>query len=249
MLLTQTAHLLYDALLTVAFPQPCFICGQSVENRVLGVVCDKCWSMTRVFTGDESICWKCGVLSGAVGAPDNREQVRCRRCEAQPFTAARACGVYEGALRESVLLLKRQPNLSQHLLRLLTAAGKQPPLDVCTRIVAVPLHSERERLRGFNQASVIAQALAPSLRLAVDDVSLVRLAPSQKYRAGLDAKGRRDTVERAFAVRFPQLVSGESILLVDDVFTTGATVSSCALALLSAGARSVSVLTIARPWW
>jgi predicted amidophosphoribosyltransferase len=85
--------------------------------------------------------------------------------------------------------------------------------------------------------------------LPVDDSSLVRLKASQKYRAGLDVKGRRDTVAEAFDVRFPRLISGERILLVDDVLTTGATASSCAAALLENGAESVSVLTIARPAW
>jgi predicted amidophosphoribosyltransferase len=67
-------------------------------------------------------------------------------------------------------------------------------------------------------------------------------------RTGLDAKGRHDTVAGAFEVRHPRLVAGERILLVDDVFTTGATVSSCAETLLAAGARSVYVLTVAKAY-
>jgi predicted amidophosphoribosyltransferase len=67
-----------------------------------------------------------------------------------------------------------------------------------------------------------------------------------KYRAGLDAKGRQQTVAGAFEVRHPRLVADEDILLVDDVFTTGATVSACAEALAGAGARNVFVLTVAR---
>ena len=63
----------------------------------------------------------------------------------------------------------------------------------------------------------------------------------------MDARGRRETVARAFAVRYPRLIAEEQILLVDDVFTTGATVSSCAAALIAEGAKSVFVLTIARP--
>jgi predicted amidophosphoribosyltransferase len=70
---------------------------------------------------------------------------------------------------------------------------------------------------------------------------------TDKYRAGLDAKGRLETVADAFSVRFPRLIEGEEVLLIDDVFTTGATASSCAAALFSAGAKSVFVLTIARP--
>ena len=247
MLLTHAAHLLYDAALTLIYPQACLICGSSVEARALGFACEECWSATQVFTGDETICWKCGVLSGGVIAPSKRDQVRCRRCEGQPFTTARACGVYEGALRQSALALKRQPYLPRRLVDLLTDASRREPLQRSTLIVPVPLHHQREASRGFNQAEILSIALSRSIKLPVDKVSLVRTRHSERYRAGLDAKGRRDTVENSFAVRYPRLVAGENILLVDDVFTTGATVSCCANALIAAGAKEVFVLTIARP--
>jgi predicted amidophosphoribosyltransferase len=72
------------------------------------------------------------------------------------------------------------------------------------------------------------------------------VSSSEKYRAGLDAKGRQETVAGAFEVLHPRLVENEDILLVDDVFTTGATVSACAEALKTAGAKNVLVLTVAR---
>ena len=82
--------------------------------------------------------------------------------------------------------------------------------------------------------------------MPLDEDSLVRVSSTEKYRAGLDAKGRQDTVTGAFEVRHPRLIANEDILLVDDVFTTGATVSACAEALTGAGARNVFVLTLAR---
>jgi ComF family protein len=129
---------------------------------------------------------------------------------------------------------------------LLINAAKREPLNSSTRIVPVPLHERRLRTRRFNQAVVMAEALSRELRLPLDEVSLVRISSTEKYRAGLDAKGRRDTVAGAFAVCHPRLVANENILLVDDVFTTGATVSACAEALRAAGARNVFVLTISR---
>jgi ComF family protein len=155
--------------------------------------------------------------------------------------------VYEGALRASVLALKHHPTISRHLAELLIENQMRAPLNRATRIIAVPLHPQREKARGFNQALVIGRELSKSAGLPLDEVSLVRTSHSDRRRAGMDAKGRRDTVENAFEIRYPNLICGESILLVDDVFTTGATVSSCANALITAGAVEVLVLTIARP--
>lgn len=243
MLLTRV----YDALLTVAYPQACRVCGGSVERRRFGVACEGCWKATRVFSGAETICWKCGELSvGLEVAEELRSEVRCRRCDDQSFTAARAVGLYESALRESVLELKRRPHLPSRLVDLLAAAARREPLAAATRIIPVPLHAHRLRERGFNQASVIAAALSKQLRLPVDEASLVRAGASEKYRAGLDPKGRRDTVAGTFVVKHPRLVKEENVLLVDDVFTTGATVNACAEALKASDARNAFVLTIAR---
>ena len=238
--------MIYDAFLTLAYPQACTICGQSVEQRKFGVVCEACWKATRIFTGAETICWKCGVPAIIEAISFTPDQVSCRRCDLQSFNAARAIGLYEGALRESVLLLKRQPHIPQYLEALFAIAAQRAPVNNATRIIPVPLHSKKMKARGFNQASILAQALTKSLGLPLDEVSLLRVTGSEKYRAGLDAKGRQDTVAEAFEVRHPRLVADENILLVDDVFTTGATVSACAEALLRSGAKTVSVLTIAR---
>jgi competence protein ComFC len=205
-----------DAILTLAYPQICVICERSVEQRRFGVACETCWKGTRIFTDD-----------------DQTDLVK-------------AIGPYEGALRESVLLLKRQPYLSRHVEDLLFEVARRASLNTCTRVIPVPLHPGRLRARGFNQASVLAQVVSKRLHLPVDEISLIRVSTTEKYRAGLDAKGRRQTVAGAFRVSHPRLVANEQILLVDDVFTTGETVSACTEVLLTAGAKSVSVLTIAR---
>ena len=240
------SQMIYDALLTLAYPQACAICGRSVEQRKFGVACEACWNVTKIFAEADTICWKCGLPSDADVLPGLSDQVRCSRCDSQTFTAARAIGLYEGALRESVLLLKRQPHLSTHLETLLVGTAMRAPLNSAMKIIPVPLHPKRKGARGFNQAAIIAQRLSRLLRLPLDEVSLVRVSTTEKYRAGLDATGRRDTVAGAFEVRHPRLVVNEDILLVDDVLTTGATVSACAEALTGAGARQVFVLTIAR---
>jgi ComF family protein len=247
MLVPRAADLLYDSLLALVYPQSCAVCGGSVESRALGAACARCWQQTRIFSGAEVLCWKCGLPSTGTVPDEKREQVRCRRCDQEAFTAARACGVYEGALRASVLLLKRQPHICRNLREQLVKTQKEYPLSRATRIVPVPLHPEREKARGFNQATLIGRELSLATLLPLDEVSLVRTQHTNRHRAGMDARGRRETVADAFRVTYPALIAGERVLLVDDVFTTGATVSSCAKTLLDGGAAEVYVLTLARP--
>ena len=244
MFLTKASSLI-DALLSVAYPQSCRLCQREVENRQLGVVCNECWNSTRIFSEDASLCAKCGMplLVLPRYATDN---LYCRRCESQTFNAARACGIYEKALRQSVLELKRQPNIAKHLSSLLQAVATRSPFHETSRIIPVPLHPARERARGFNQADVIARSISTVLGAPIDEKSLVRTHYSERHRAGLDARGRWDTVSNAFTVSNPRLMRDEKVLLVDDVLTTGATATSCASVLLNAGASSVCVLTIAR---
>lgn len=200
-----------------------------------------------MFSVAETLCWKCGHPSLGFVSPEKLEDVRCHRCDEDAFTAARSCGVYEAALRASVLLLKREPHICRTLRDQLVNVQQQPPLNTATRIIAVPLHPERERARGFNQAALIGRELSRATSLPLDEVSLIRNKHTNRHRAGMDAKGRGETVARAFCVTHPALIAGERVLLVDDVFTTGATVSACASVLLDAGAKEVFVLTIARP--
>lgn len=245
--LSRVANVAYDSLLALVYPQPCAVCGGSVESRALGAACANCWQKTQLFSGAETLCWKCGLPATGTVPHEKREQVRCHRCDEDAFTAARACGAYEGALRASVLRLKHQPHLCRKLRDQLVKTQKQYPLNKATRIVPVPLHPEREKARGFNQATLIGRELSRAASLPLDEVSLLRTFHTNRHRAGMDAKGRRETVADAFRIAYPALITGERVLLVDDVFTTGATVSSCAEALLAAGAAEVFVLTIARP--
>jgi ComF family protein len=217
-----------------------------VEARADGPACAACWAGTRVFGAGDTLCWKCGAPAGGDVEEAKRAEVRCRRCEAEEFTAARACGVYAGALRAAVLTLKREPHVPARITKLLTEAQGRAPLSGATRVVPVPLHAERERERGFNQAALLARSLAAAANLPLDEWSLVRETHTARHRAGMDARARRETVADAFRVVRPRVVKGERVLVVDDVYTTGATVSACAAALRAAGAAEVYVLTVAR---
>lgn len=247
MRLTRKIDELCDAALALVYPLACAACGaEGVEARADFPACAACWARTRVFSGDETVCWKCGARARAEVDESRRDAVRCRRCDSWAFTSARACGVYEGALRAAVLTLKHEPRVGARLARLLCGAQRRPPLDRATRVVPVPLHPERERERGFNQAALLARVVAAPAGLTCDERSLLRATHTEQHRAGMDARARRESVEKAFRVARPRLVRGERILLIDDVLTTGATVSACAAALLAAGAEDVFVLTVAR---
>ena len=187
MLLTRASSLCYDSLLALVYPLACAVCGGCVESRELGAACANCWRRTQMFSGTETCCWKCGQPSLGTVPEAKREDVRCRRCDDDAFAAARACGVYEGALRASILQLKREPHLCRKLTEALIRTQRQSPLNRATRIIPVPLHVERERERGFNQATLIGRALSLATSLPLDEVSLVRVKNVQRHRAGMDA--------------------------------------------------------------
>ena len=247
MFATTIASQLYDAALALVYPQACAVCGASVDSRHDGVACETCWNATRLFTEDDTLCWKCGAFTAATVSQNRRERVRCGKCDDLAFTGARACGFYEGALRASILELKRQPQVGRRLARLMFAAMQREPLNSADLIISVPLHPSRERERGFNQAALLARELARLSHLPLDDHSVVRRVHTERHRAGMDSVARRKSVAGVFAVRHPDSVAGRRVLLIDDVFTTGATVSSCAAVLKDAGAEEVFVLTLARP--
>src|ERR1051325_9957545 len=129
MLLTR----FYDALLTVAYPQVCGVCGGSVEERRLGVACVACWSATRIFNGTETICWKCGAMLLPESITTDRTTERIGdRGDSVAFRGVRAFGVNEKLLRKSGGALKRKPHLSGVVRDLLVTAAQREPLDQAT---------------------------------------------------------------------------------------------------------------------
>jgi ComF family protein len=233
----------YDSLLTLAYPQACQICEQSVENLSDGVACRACWKKTRIFSGAETLCGKCGRFSQA--KPTNF-QTFCHECNEQFYDAASAVGIYEYALSASVLNLKREPFVAKRLHKLFVSRFQNSAFQDATKIIPVPLSKKRFLERGFNQAAALAEILAKQTRIPLDGQTLVRQIHTPMHRASMDNKARETSVKNAFEVKRPKLVEGENILLIDDVFTSGATVSNCAKILKEKGAAKVYVLTIAR---
>ncbi len=153
----------------------------------------------------------------------------------------------EGIARAAILLCKHGGRfaLLQHLATLLAEEASAELMGrVWQAVVPVPLHWLRRWRRGFNQADVLARAVGRCHGLPVERRSLVRVRATPPQQG--DVAARRRNVRAAFAVRRTQRIVGRRLLLVDDVFTTGATANACTAALLSAGASAVGVLTLAR---
>lgn len=232
-----------NPLLTLIFPHACGACGGSVESFADGAACETCWAKTRIFNGGETLCFKCGAYLGG-----NRSErlVFCRRCDDQSFDRAFSAGFYEYALTASVLNLKREPFLAPRLRSLFIERFETCELKAPDVIVPVPLSARRRFERGFNQAEILAAALSARTEIPVDDKTLVREIHTPMHRAGMDRKAREFTVKNAFRVKRKNLIEGKTILLVDDIFTSGATASHCAKVLKKNGAGEVFVYTIAR---
>jgi len=234
---------IYDSLLTLAYPQACQICQNSVENSSDGVACRACWEKTRIFSGQETLCHKCGAF--LQGKPSDFKTF-CHRCDEHFYDLASAVGVYEHARSASVLHLKREPFAAKHLRKLFVSRLENSTFQDATKIVPVPLSKKRLLERGFNQAIVLAKILSAQTGTTLDEQSLTRIIHTPMHRAAMDGKARETSVKDAFEVKRPKFIEDETILLIDDVFTSGATVSSCAKALKEKGASKVYILTLAR---
>jgi ComF family protein len=233
---------LADSILSLIFPQQCAVCSGPVESRSDGCACAGCWGATTVFTGREMLCEKCGAYFGPQAAP---VAVRCHKCDDHHYDRAFAAGIYEKAVSASVLRLKTSPALARRLRSVIRFAMSRP-LPHADLVVPVPLSKRRRAERGFNQAELVADELSKIMNVAVDRHSLVRRLHTPIHRVGMDQRARELTVENAFAVVRPNLIEGRSVLLVDDVFTSGATASNCAKVLKRNGAGDVNIFTIAR---
>jgi ComF family protein len=234
---------IYDSLLTIAFPQACRVCGRVVELSDDGFACGDCWRLTRLFKDLDSACSKCSQFLGS-GA--TRADTLCHRCDDHRYDAARAVGLYEKALAATIVALKTEPYLPRRLKRLLAESFEASPFYGADLIIPAPLSRKRSIERGFNQAEVIAEALSRISGIPSDTLSLARTAHTPMHRAAMDRRARALTVEKAFTVKRQRFIDGRSILLVDDVLTSGATASSCAAELKRAGAVKVGVMTLAR---
>jgi ComF family protein len=234
-----------DGLIAVAFAPVCVSCAHLLESPTRSPVCERCWRNLRRYT--PPWCATCGAPGARVNAPHDCLPEKCA------VSALRALGPYEGVLRDLLHALKfdRRRSLAAGLGALLRSADDEI-FRGADALVPVPLHPWRQWRRGFNQAIDLANALSgPSLPVW----PAVRRRRSTRPQFELAAEARRSNVQDAFSIsgwtpwhqaRWARRIAVRTLVLVDDVTTTGATLDSCAEVLLQHGAREVRAVAIGR---
>lgn len=226
---------LLAGLLDLVFPPHCVACGERGSW-----LCPAC--LARVQRLAHPLCPRCGEPAA--------DAARCPRRRQHPrqLDGLRSAAWHAGPLRAAIHHFKYRGLhvLAQPLAGILIDAWREeaPPAAL---LIPVPLHPQRVRERGYNQAALLAEHMGRALALPVDSASLARIRPTPPQ-VGLTASQRRANVEDAFLCRGRSL-SGRAVCLIDDLYTTGATLDACAAALRSAGAQSVWAYTLARPPW
>lgn len=222
----------------------CQLCGQGPASAGRGYVCAECRAQVRWIR--PPYCERCG-LPFAGDVHTSFECANCREMDLH-FSHARSAVAARGVVLEVLHRYKyRQAVWFEPFLveLLLGAAVPELARDGWNAIVPVPLHPLKQREREFNQAERLARALARATGIPLRRDALKRIAPT-RTQTHLSRAERTANVRRAFALCRPASLKGQRLVLVDDVFTTGATTSACARVLRAAGAAEVCVWTVAR---
>jgi len=225
------------------FPADCRVCQRALDRWTRVPVCAECLQSPAPLQAD----YFCAVCNTPfLNAYPLDEQGVCAACRSglRGFDYGASFGLYEGALRSLIHLFKYSGMkplgrpLAGYLERII------PEDQHFDGIVPVPLHWRKRWARGFNQSGILARYLSKSSGIPV--MNALSRKRSTETQAGLASAGRRRNVVGAFEMRRGAILAGKNYLLIDDVMTTGATASACAGVLKRGGAKSVSLLTLAR---
>jgi ComF family protein len=219
-----------------AYPE-CPVCNSSFSPERISL-CEDCLSKIKLIR--DNYCPKCGKLTS--------DSELCCDCKDRQrfFARARAVGVYQDGLKEYIKMLKYDGHrqLAKPMGSLLSISiTRFYSLAQIDLVTYIPIHSRRKKERGFNQAYLLAKRAADELDLSI---KLVLKRTTQTPRqSDLSRRRRLENLTDVFTVITPKLIIGKRILLVDDIYTTGTTVNQASKTLLTAGAQSVKVITLA----
>jgi ComF family protein len=259
----ELARTVFEDLVTTFFPGDCSACGGPLLKVGSTSFCDACIDALRAQPG--TLCACCGEALDVDGVRYERQfgagQLLCSPCRLAPpaFERAAAGGLYEDGMRELIHLLKyeRMQSAAEPLGKLLARtvemlSDSDAPMRRDAVVVAVPLYPAKQRQRGYNQSVLLADVALRELRrsragwnLRAAHGAMVRTRDTESQ-FGLTPGGRRRNLRGAFEVVDPGAVAGREVLLVDDIYTTGATARECARVLRQAGAEKVWVATVSR---
>jgi len=227
----------------LVFPDDCRLCEQPLANLSRVPVCPACLALPQPLQA-EFFCRSCRTPFADDYPLDEHDICTVCREGLANFDAAYSFGSYDGPLQQLIHLFKyaKIETLAQPLSHfLLQALPLEANFDL---VMAMPMHWRKRWERGFNQAELLAAPVARRYGLPL--ATNLRRARYTKSQAGLTESARRDNLRGSFCVHRPDQLAGKRILLVDDVFTTGATLRAAAAVLKSAGTAHVSALTLAR---
>jgi competence protein ComFC len=228
----------------IFFPSDCELCSRLLEHPDERIVCRSC--LQGLKPRRTSFCLCCGKFFDDSGEPHY-----CRACvmKRPAFSLHRSCGQYFGSLKDIIILYKyRGFRVLGNALAafVLLALGREASLwwEVDS-MIPVPLFPEKEKQRGFNQAAVLAKELARRKNVEMIERQLIKVKNTPPQ-TSLEAADRHRNLKGAFEVIPNHRIKGKTVLLIDDVYTTGSTLQECSLALMKAGALEVRALTIAQ---
>jgi len=238
------AKKLIRAAADLLYPRNCQFCAQPLADHERGVICAACLATVKWI--EPPCCSRCALpFVGAVTG--EFECGYCKEMKLQFSRGVAAC-LARGIVLDSIHHFKynRKMYFGPHLTDWIVTAGREH-LDWSgvDAIVPVPLHPRKKREREFNQAEYLATAVGTAFTKPVWKRHLRRVRDT-KTQTRLNREERMDNLRDAFAARDPGALKGRGVVLVDDVFTTGATLDACARVLRVAGATDVWVLTVAR---
>lgn len=228
----------------IIFPPQCLGCEEVINQSRRHFFCPDCFEKINFI--NNNFCPICG-LPFLVSPAGNHI---CGSClENKPgYSQARAVAGFETVIMDAIHKFKYGRNISTgYALASLMADFSFPDFDIsdCSLLIPVPLHIKRLRERGFNQSLILANQISKKFKIPVD-FSVLKRCKFTLTQTGLNKAEREKNIKGAFIVADSKKISGKKIILIDDVFTTGATINECSKILLKAGAQKINVLTLSR---